>query len=463
MRPIRATFVSLALSVLVLTGGARSARAQGDTSALAPTLPAATSSSLNAFTGVTVIDGDPYWRVDLRPDFRFGRVGIGMKAVLLVGQPSGDDPDADTKTKLLTEDGEEWDSLGSYLRAIRYIEWATPRAPFYARYGELFDVRVGHGMLMEGYSNFDRRGARLNLDRGSWGAETMLNNFDKPELFGGRAFIRPLAGTESLLNRLTLGATALVDINPVPDADGAKSAGITDEDPLIAYAGDAAFPLVRSESMLLELYNEVAATSLPSISDAGELTTEAKMGDAVGIGLDVASLRAKLEYRTMQAGFVPTLFGYDYEYLARTPDHGIWFDPTRTATNGYYGSATMSYQEKAFVGAIFEDYNGDGPDGDPRLSARFVETTLLEPVDVRAFYTKRGIGGVDSKNEEQSFFEDLVDLDEKSLFVVEIAYNIQGPMQLVLTREYRFRERADGEGFEPIKKTTAQIGISTSF
>jgi len=445
------------------------AQLSDDWRTFAPAEPERARSRMDAFTGMTVIEGDPYWRLDLRPNFRFGRLGVGLKAVLLIGAPSSDDPNADTKTRLLTEDGEEWDSPSAYLRAIRFVEWATPRAPLYARYGELFDVRMGHGLLMEGYANLDRRGVRFNLNRKAGGVETLLNNVQDPELLAGRIYVKPLAASEGFLNRFTLGATAVVDTNPFPDADNPKkqTRGVREEDPLFALALDVSYPIFSSEAFLLELYNEAARLSFPSPLPDRDST--AKSGNATGIGLEVSTLRAKLEYRTFQEGFIPTLFGYDYEYLARTPGARltqggeVGFDLTNDTTKGYYGAATLSLEEKAFVSAIFEDYNGRGPAGEPRLAARFTETDLLKPVDLRMYYSKRGIGGKDSAGKKQSFFQDLIDLDEKSLFVVELAYHIKGPLQIVLTREYRFRERADGNGYEPIQKTTAQLGLATAF
>lgn len=445
------------------------AQVSEDWRSFSPGEPISAQTRMSAFTGLALIDGDPYWRVDLRPEFRLGRLGVGLKAVLLVGAPSSDDPNAETQTKILTEDGEEWNSLSAYLRAIRFLEWASPRAPFYARYGELFDVRIGYGLLMEGYANFDRRGIRLNLNRRAWGVETVLNNVKTPELLGGRFYLKPFAASEGFLNRFTLGATLLADINPFPDAENpqTKTSGVTEEDPLLATAVDLSYPLVSSESFLLTLYDEAARIAFPSAQR--DTPSTAKFGNATGVGLEFASLRAKLEYRTFQAGFVPTLFGYDYEYLARTPGARraptgeVGFNLSHKTTRGYYGNATLSLMEKAFVSAIFEDYNGEGPSGEPRLAARFTESDLLEPVDLRLSYLKRGIGGVDRSGKEQSFLEDLVDLDEKSLFVVELTYRIKGPLHVVVTREYRFRERADGNGYEPIKKTNVQLGIATEF
>jgi hypothetical protein len=412
---------------------------------------------VSAFTGLTVIGDEAFWRVDLRPSFAVGRLGVGLKGVLLVGSSADGEG-----TELLTEDGEEWDA-GAVLRSVRYVRWATPRAPLYAMYGELFDARIGHGLLMEGYANYDRRGLRLNVNRGLWGVETLLNDVRDPALFGGRAYVRPLAVLDAggVLRRLTVGATYLTDVNPYPDSGAEGVPGVADEDALLAYAADISYPLVATESVLLEVYDEAARLSFPD--ERPDRPAETRSGNATGVGFELSPVRAKLEYRTFEAGFVPTLFGSNYEYVARTPGLGARLDPADDSTSGVYGSASLRIGEQAWIGAIFEDYDGSGPASDPRLSARFVETDLLEDVDVQAYYSKRGIGGTDAEGEPQSFLQDLVDLDEKSLLVVSVGYRVSGPLQVRVVREYRFRRRPDGPGFEPIRKTTVQLGLALAF
>ena len=452
----------LALACGLLIAVCAVGRAQlsvGDLRNMSPSVEDLQPARMTAFTGLTVIDGDPFWRVDLRPDLNFGKLGVGLKGVLLVGTP--DNAEEGAGTKLLTEDGEEWNSFGSFLRSVRYVRWAYPRSPLYAQYGELFDVTIGHGMLMEGYSNLDRRGARVNVNRRVWGMETMVNNFNAPELFGVRGYFRPLrlASIETpILNRLAVGATFMTDTNPIPEHDD----GGVDEDAVQAYALDASVPIISTDDLLLELYDEMAFESLPV--EGGEAVDVS--GNAVGIGLQVSTLNAKLEYRTFEAGFLPSLFDYDYEVRARTDAEefggglqGTQFDPENDSTKGVFGKASLDVLGQAHLSGMYEDYDGDGPNADPKLGLRIVETDLIQEVDLRAFYIKRGISSTD----EESFLEDLVDLDEKSLFVVEAAYNIAGPVQVLVTREFRFRERKDEDGFETIQKTNIQLGLSLGY
>ena len=103
--------------------------------------------------GLTFINGDTYVRLQLQPDIPLGKVGIGLDLILLYN------PYAEgTEPQILAEDGEAWDSPSTWLRLIRYIRYGQPYDPFHFRFGELDYLTIGHGSIMSGYSNYDRRG-----------------------------------------------------------------------------------------------------------------------------------------------------------------------------------------------------------------------------------------------------------------------------------------------------------------
>ena len=138
--------------------------------------------------GLSVIDGLPYFRTQAQPDIALpGKLGFGLDLVVLIGEKDG-------KVSVLAEDGEAWNSVSTYMRAIRYVRYGLPSAPLYLRYGELDLVTIGHGFIMSGYSNHDRRGLRLNLALPSnkIGMEAVVNNLAMPSIFGGRLFAQPL-------------------------------------------------------------------------------------------------------------------------------------------------------------------------------------------------------------------------------------------------------------------------------
>ena len=438
--------------------------------------------------GLTFIGTSPYIQLQAQPNFPLGKFNIGLDLVVLY------DPYAtDTGTQFLAEDGESWDSPSTWLRLIRYVSYAQPYDPFYFRLGEFDYLTIGHGSIMSGYSNYDRRGLRVNLRKSNnrYGVETMLNDLGNPTIFGGRLFYRPLLRPENnnFLTRFELGGTYLTDIDPTPQED--------EKDPLTALGVDAGFPIIERSTFRLDLYNDFAVlnTLLKEPGDMSEepeelletepteqgptrrlesapiggavtntATTEFAWGNAVGIGFAVPQISFKFEYRTFGEGYIPTVFDYTYESAKLLPPEPDMFDLLEIETNnqqrrGFFSQFIWQPVDSAFqFFGTFEDYNN----GSPKLYMVVAGSGLIPRLSWRTFYTKRDIGAGDETN----FFADLFDLDERSGLRVEVRYAIFPPVETVLAREYRFRrvETEDGTSqFERIHKTSFMVGISTDF
>ena len=410
--------------------------------------------------GLTLIDGDPLYRVQLQPDVGLGKIGVGLDVVLLYNPDADDDED-----KILAEDGEKWDNLSTFLRVVRYVRYGHVADPFYARFGELDYVTIGHGFIMSGYSNYDRRGLRLNLSNKTkkFGVETMINNLGDPTIFGGRAYIRPLQreGAPPIINRLEFGVTYLTDIDPVPTVE--------DEDPLIALGVDVGLPLIENRLLRLTLYDDLAFLNTKLKTDnSGE--TETATGNAVGLGLSISKALFKVEYRTFGDGFQPTVFDYTYEAVRgdETVFLGLEDTDDGEAKRGYFSMVAWQPVAKVDFLATFEDYNNS----EPKLYAGITESGLVDRMSFRAFYTKRNIGEPDPGfpnapgSEDPDFFEDLFRLDSKSAFIVRVGYEILPSFEVAIVREYRFHqvETDDGETrFEPIQKTSFEAGFLLNF
>ena len=460
--------------------------AQEDTGLTAMKQPDSLASELYG-GGLTFIGTSPYIQLQAQPDIPLGKFNIGLDVVVLYN------PNAtDTSTQFLAEDAESWDSPSTWLRLIRYVSYAQPYDPFYFRLGELDYLTIGHGSIMSGYSNYDRRGLRVNLKKSNnrYGAETMLNDLGHPIIFGGRLFYRPFLRPENnnLITRLELGGTYLTDIDPDPQEDG--------EAPLTALGVDAGFPIVERSTFRLDLYNDFAVlnTLSPKPEDmfedpeealktesaeqeptrrlegtpiAGEDTTPAKefaWGNAVGIGFAVPQVSFKFEYRTFGEGYIPTVFDYTYESAKLLPPEPDTFDLLDIETSneqrrGFFSQFIWQPVESDFhFFGTFEDYNNSSP----KLYMVLAGSGLIPRLSWRTFYTKRDIGAGDETN----FFADLFDLDERSGLRLEVRYAIFPPIETILAREYRFRrvETEDGTSqFEPIHKTSFIVGIKTDF
>ena len=412
--------------------------------------------------GLTFINGDAYVRIQLQPDIPLGKIGLGFDLVLLYNPYAENSED-----QFLAEDAEAWDSASTWLRLFRYISYGDPYEPFYFRVGEFDYLTIGHGSIMSGYSNHDRRGLHLNIRKpdNRYGVETMVNDLGLPTIFGGRGFFRPFQRPENnnLLTRLEFGATYLTDIDPNSMEEN--------EDPLSAVGVDIGFPIIERSSFRLDLYNDIAVLnpplnpknlSLESITtekDANlqleNATTELTWGNAAGIGFASTKAIFKFEYRVFGDGYVPAVFDYTYE--SAMPE--FWGDETnKQARRGFFTQLIWQpMPQLQFLGA-FENYDNDTS----KIYLGIKESGLVPRLTFRAFYTKRNIG----EDRETNFFMDLFDLDQKSALNLEIRYAIFPPVETVVIKEYRFRHVQTDEGtsqFEPIHKTSIMVGVNTDF
>jgi len=402
-------------------------------------------------TGLTMIkeyneeksewETNPYYRIQLQPEIDLGKIGVGLDVVMLYN------PDKGTRS----EDGEGWDSLSDYLRMMRYFRYGHRRDPLFFVYGALDNVFIGHGFIMGGYSNYDRRGLRFDVNyKDKLGVETMVNNLAEPNIFGGRFYIRPLIGMEGLpplIDRLTFGASYIVDIDRNADSDTSENRNANGDisDKLFAYGLDASIPIYKR--LGLELYDDLAF-----LDGYAEKEDDVGIGNAVGIGMSVSNLNFRVEYRIFNEYFQPTLFDYTYEYFKSHPEEDK-NEAEGRATKGIYSVLTYSLMQKISLIATFEDYDGEGEFGEPKVYGELTESNLVDKVSFRALYVKRGIEG----------FEDIFDLDEKSALTLKIGYEFFSPLEIIFVREYRFRAREDEEGYETIHKTSVEMGVSIPF
>lgn len=431
--------------------------------------------------GLTFIDGSAYARVQLQPDIPLGKFGLGLDLVFLFNPyAEGDEP------RFLAEDGAAWDDASTWLRLIRYIRYAQPYDPFYFRLGEFDYLTIGHGSIMSGYSNHDRRGLHLNVRKanGKYGMETMVNDLGNPSIFGGRVFFRPFLRPEknNLFTRFELGATYITDIDP--------DSMVEDEEPFHTVGVDIGFPIFERSSFRLDLYNDFAvqtaplapehtvmedstpgddtlqseqsSTSLDSTMSLETLTDkeatsepEITWGNAIGIGFAVNSILFKFEYRIFSDGYIPSVFDYTYEL--GTPV--FWgYEKGVEERRGYFSQLILKPIPQLHLLGAFESYD----DSTSKLYIGAKESGLIPRLHFRAYYTKRNIG----EDGETGFFADLVDLDDKSAFSIEISYDVLPPIQTILVYEYRFR-RVDtedgGTQFEPFRTTSVAVGYNHNF
>ena len=413
--------------------------------------------------GFTFIDADPFVRFKLQPGINLGKIGFGLDFGLLynISAEKGEE-------RVLTESGETWDDISTLLRALRlrYVRYGHLNESFYAWLGELSYVTIGHGFIMGGYSNYERRGLHLNLSTKNkkLGIETVINDLVNPTVFGGRIFVRPLqqeTGGIPVLKGLELGVTVLTDIKP---------SLIPEEDSLMAAGADVGFPLIHNKSLRLDVYGDIAALNTKPSPDAID-ETETPIGNALGIGVSFSQATFKVECRNFGEGFQPTLFDYTYDAAKGIgPDFsGLAADDDEgESRHGYLSLMAWRLFSKLDLLVTFEDYTTT----EPKLYAGITESGLFDRLSFGAFYVKRNIGEPDPGfpnevgSEDPEFVEDLFRFDDKSAFIMRIGYQIFWRLEVAMTHEYRFQQAADTaseKDFEPIYKTSLEIGLNLNF
>jgi len=201
---------------------------------------------------------------------------------------------------------QDWDEDYDWARLIRYIRYGHKRDKLYARVGTLDAARLGHGFIMNYYTNeasYDKRkiGLAFDADFGTAGFETVTNNLGRFEVFGARAYARPLRPYIDipLIKDLTFGATYVTDVDP----DSRRGT----EDGIYAIGFDIELPLIRIPMLNTFTYFDWA--KIDSFGSGVAVGIEANLRVIAG----VAEVSAKLERRILGKEFIPAYFDAFYE------------------------------------------------------------------------------------------------------------------------------------------------------
>ncbi|MCH8837045.1 MAG: FecR domain-containing protein [Candidatus Marinimicrobia bacterium] len=174
--------------------------------------------------GSVTIDGDVFYQVALRPEFAFGKVGIGLDLVVYM--------DAEGKFRK-----DEWDEASDYLDKLYYLRYAKEQDPFFLRIGAMPSVQYGFGALMSGYSNVTEypQVRRVGFEIGGRIGQNMTLKAFTANLkeLGGLVGVR---GTYRVAQAfpLTIGVNWVADLNQyggLKDKDGDGRPDLVDDFP----------------------------------------------------------------------------------------------------------------------------------------------------------------------------------------------------------------------------------------
>ncbi|MFQ6614755.1 MAG: FecR domain-containing protein, partial [Fidelibacterota bacterium] len=158
--------------------------------------------------GSVTIDGVIYNQLAFRPEFKFGKLGVGLDLVIYI----------DNEGNIRTD---EWDfkqNPGQILDKVLYVRWGQKGDPFWAKWGALENVTLGYGGLVSGYSNMmefptiRRIGVNTGIQIKNIGAELFFANIKD---FSRGGTLMGLRGTYRVSKAfpLTVGANFVIDMN----------------------------------------------------------------------------------------------------------------------------------------------------------------------------------------------------------------------------------------------------------
>jgi len=380
----------------------------------------------NGGLGMTWIDGRPYTTISLRPEFTFGKFGLGLRIELLFDNQNNFE---------FRRIG--WEDASAIARSIQYARYGHKGSPVYVRLGSLVAATIGHGFIMWQYSNeadYDKRrfGAIVDLDFDHVGIETGVSDLGNVDLFGARLYTRPFFSTKvPILSNLEFGGSAVTDRNP--DHNKETDDGITE------WGVDVGIPLVKSDVFKTVIYFDYA-----KFIDFGE-------GKVAGINVGfpniagVFNLDMRFEKRWLGDQFMPSYFNTLYE-LERNLPNGLDKKSRLAgmkASDGIFGLLDGQVAGLLRLAGSYQHQDGIPFSGILHLEAKLMD--VIPDVQFIAYYDKTNI----------ETFEDARTLDIFSQAVMELGYIAYGFLMVSLRYRWNFIETSPGvfapqERIEPV-------------
>ncbi|HJL84818.1 MAG TPA: FecR family protein [Candidatus Marinimicrobia bacterium] len=451
--------------------------------------------NLGAGLGSVTIDGVIYNQLALRPEIKFGKLGVGLDMVIYI------DPQGNIRK-------DEWDEPTDFFDKILYVSWGAKGDPFFARYGTLENMTLGYGGLIYGYSNtmefpeVRRIGLNGGMKFGKFGTELFVANFKDfgrgGGLVGGRITFNPFI-------KLVLGANVVMDLNQYsglkdfdedgvpdllddfpeegsyavdtdgdgiadeidPDQDGdgytdnSQDTSIVNNDPdgavlkpdpfdidevdarsVLGLSVDAGYPVFSSKMFSINLYAE------------GNMLQFAD--DKSGIGLVPFGANATIfkivnisfEYRMDSDFYAPRFFdqAYDLDRVVITEDStgnlsvttkDQELDISEGQRAGFYGAASLSLFNLVSASASYTDMSSD--DGDTLrsfTSALALNTDNIPKISQAFAYYQRN-------NDDNPF--DFANPSPNTILGYRVGYEVSAGVSLVWDYR-RLHADLDGDG-----------------
>ncbi|TXT47231.1 MAG: hypothetical protein FD137_1114 [Spirochaetes bacterium] len=416
----------------------------------------------NPDTGVM----ESWSKLGLRPDLALGKFGVGLDLTLRFQLY----PDPNDNTKIIRVYEPDWiPQAGSnvfdlYLPKILYVRYGLREVdPIYVKLGSISDFSLGNGLIVSDYANTrflpDRRifGLQLGVDGAAFrvpyiGMEVLTGNLTKFDVIGGRVYLRPLAFLgKSLLGRLQVGATAVLDQDPLLYFDNSSNT-YASTSPAYVLGADLTLPLLTGQLISLVSYVEGAR----EMNDA--------LGAVAGIrGRVLGFIRYGAEARYFQEGFIPAYFDTNYDlYRAERFDY-IQTTPPGDFNMGWLAKIGFDlFQEKILFTAALDgplapipSVASDNASAYPHLKGSFfLKEGLIGGISFSGNYEKYFIGRADS-----NVFADLINPTD-AVIGMDVNYKT-GATLLTLHYTYKWdpSKNSGAGGFD----VSSSLSVSVQF
>jgi hypothetical protein len=344
---------------------------------------------LNAYVGTITIGDNVYARWIFTPEITIGKLGVGLYL------PAIFSPDVGIFGFKDWENHDEWDftsildGLHDALIKFYYISWGQLGDPLYFKIGSIDNFFLGHGFIVDNYSNMLyfpevlTVGMQLNIDVEHGGIETMVADFSNFQLFGARAYVRPMGKSVPL----AFGLTGVHD-RPKPESEAWPSSTTKEEQlpRIIILGADAELPIIKLDLFGIKLYADAAKLgyiypelepTLPSDVKEGFIQFVKGLGTGVGVMGNITRMFTyRFEYRFILDYYEPGLINplwanrrliYPQELLAlikaqKDPDY------ENTTSAGWLLKGGMTLFKKLEFGLGYENYTTTTGAGEEKVN-----------------------------------------------------------------------------------------------
>ncbi len=358
-----------------------------------------------------------YQKFGIFPEFTYGKWGLGLDLTVEL--------DGDFKLRDLDNNGspDRWITFWDYISRIYYLRYGYKGDLIYGRIGAFSNYTLGHGLIMEGFSNtlfypqIIQLGLNFDMDGKLFdfpyiGIETVVDDVFDWDIIGVRVYSRPLAGISTpLIKDLKVGAVIVADMDPQEDpAERFKKPGDNPASESVTEFGlDVELPLLQREHMSLIAYSDWAMIS-------GKGT-----GAFIGSTFTYKWVSILGQLRFFGKEFVPQYFDGLYE-LDRSTKYAS-LDDYDAFHMGYFIGTQLAFFNVVDFYFFWSDTFGD-PVGPNIQTGIGLAEGALPKLDAGFMYSKKDIVSfVDFFNKENSLMQLMV------------GYQVSGAVKIVFIYE----------------------------